>query len=161
MTALLLSVSLPAQSGVALSVKIFMFSHSHEKQKEARVSSTLFVSFDMISPLIKFFIFFSSGPVDYVCPATNTCTIDKHRRKSCQACRLRKCYEVGMNKGKKIITSSIFLVVYWPIPIWSEWKIRVLLWNQVDLSWKFGKFSHHSRFWGLNQLCSNRVGYCL
>ncbi|KAJ8308689.1 hypothetical protein KUTeg_013563 [Tegillarca granosa] len=39
------------------------------------------------------------GPVDYVCPATNTCTIDKHRRKSCQACRLRKCYEVGMNKG--------------------------------------------------------------
>ncbi|XP_063426286.1 estrogen receptor-like isoform X1 [Mytilus trossulus] len=39
------------------------------------------------------------GPVDYVCPATNSCTIDKHRRKSCQACRLRKCYEVGMNKG--------------------------------------------------------------
>nr|ANC90315.1 estrogen receptor [Saccostrea glomerata] len=41
------------------------------------------------------------GPVDYVCPATNTCTIDKHRRKSCQACRLRKCYEVGMNKGSQ------------------------------------------------------------
>ena len=39
------------------------------------------------------------GPVDYVCPATDSCTIDKHRRKSCQACRLRKCYEVGMNKG--------------------------------------------------------------
>jgi len=38
------------------------------------------------------------GPVDYICPATNTCTIDKHRRKSCQACRLRRCYEVGMNK---------------------------------------------------------------
>lgn len=41
------------------------------------------------------------GPVDYVCPATNSCTIDKHRRKSCQACRLRKCYEVGMNKGSQ------------------------------------------------------------
>ncbi|KAK3778962.1 hypothetical protein RRG08_034223 [Elysia crispata] len=41
------------------------------------------------------------GPVDYICPATNTCTIDKHRRKSCQACRLRKCYEVGMNKGSQ------------------------------------------------------------
>ncbi|XP_050404986.1 estrogen receptor isoform X3 [Patella vulgata] len=41
------------------------------------------------------------GPVDYVCPATNNCTIDKHRRKSCQACRLRKCYEVGMNKGSQ------------------------------------------------------------
>ncbi|XP_064603108.1 mucin-2-like [Liolophura sinensis] len=39
------------------------------------------------------------GPVDYICPATNNCTIDKHRRKSCQACRLRKCYEVGMTKG--------------------------------------------------------------
>jgi len=39
------------------------------------------------------------GTNDYICPATNTCTIDKHRRKSCQACRLRRCYEVGMTKG--------------------------------------------------------------
>jgi hypothetical protein len=35
----------------------------------------------------------------YVCPATNTCTIDKQRRKSCQSCRLRKCFDVGMIKG--------------------------------------------------------------
>ncbi|XP_070844077.1 estrogen receptor 2a isoform X5 [Chaetodon trifascialis] len=35
---------------------------------------------------------------DYICPATNQCTIDKNRRKSCQACRLHKCYEVGMTK---------------------------------------------------------------
>ncbi|XP_010794986.1 estrogen receptor beta-like [Notothenia coriiceps] len=35
---------------------------------------------------------------DYICPATNQCTIDKNRRKSCQACRLRKCCEVGMTK---------------------------------------------------------------
>ncbi|XP_072895559.1 estrogen receptor beta-like isoform X2 [Hemitrygon akajei] len=35
----------------------------------------------------------------YICPATNQCTIDKNRRKSCQACRLRKCYEVGMMKS--------------------------------------------------------------
>ncbi|KAG8011394.1 Estrogen receptor gamma, partial [Nibea albiflora] len=35
---------------------------------------------------------------EYICPATNECTIDKNRRKSCQACRLRKCYEVGMTK---------------------------------------------------------------
>ena len=42
-----------------------------------------------------------TGPVDYMCPATNNCTIDKHRRKSCQACRLRRCYEVGMNKGEQ------------------------------------------------------------
>ncbi|XP_048840972.1 estrogen receptor beta-like isoform X3 [Brienomyrus brachyistius] len=38
------------------------------------------------------------GPTDYICPATNQCTIDKNRRKSCQACRLRKCYEAGMVK---------------------------------------------------------------
>lgn len=39
------------------------------------------------------------GHNDYICPATNQCTIDKNRRKSCQACRLRKCYEVGMTKS--------------------------------------------------------------
>ncbi|XP_040831576.1 estrogen receptor beta [Ochotona curzoniae] len=38
------------------------------------------------------------GHNEYICPATNQCTIDKNRRKSCQACRLRKCYEVGMVK---------------------------------------------------------------
>ncbi|KAM8846648.1 estrogen receptor 2a [Synchiropus picturatus] len=38
------------------------------------------------------------GHNDYICPATNQCTIDKNRRKSCQACRLRKCYEAGMTK---------------------------------------------------------------
>ncbi|KAG7260081.1 hypothetical protein CRUP_035226 [Coryphaenoides rupestris] len=40
----------------------------------------------------------SQGHNDYICPATNQCTIDKNRRKSCQACRLRRCYEVGMVK---------------------------------------------------------------
>nr|XP_008513041.1 PREDICTED: estrogen receptor [Equus przewalskii] len=50
------------------------------------------------------------GHNDYMCPATNQCTIDKNRRKSCQACRLRKCYEVGMMKGverKRTAISSL------------------------------------------------------
>jgi len=38
----------------------------------------------------------------YVCPATNTCTIDKQRRKSCQSCRLMKCFTVGMTKTSKL-----------------------------------------------------------
>ncbi|XP_062379193.1 estrogen receptor beta-2-like isoform X1 [Sardina pilchardus] len=38
------------------------------------------------------------GHTDYICPATNQCTIDKSRRKSCQSCRLRRCYQVGMMK---------------------------------------------------------------
>ncbi|XP_028934628.1 estrogen receptor beta isoform X1 [Ornithorhynchus anatinus] len=38
------------------------------------------------------------GQNNYICPATNQCTIDKNRRKSCQSCRLRRCYEVGMMK---------------------------------------------------------------
>ncbi|XP_063044858.1 estrogen receptor [Engraulis encrasicolus] len=39
------------------------------------------------------------GQHDYMCPATNQCTMDRSRRKSCQACRLRRCLEVGMTKG--------------------------------------------------------------
>lgn len=39
------------------------------------------------------------GPVDYVCPATQNCTIDRQRRKSCQACRLNKCIQMGMSRG--------------------------------------------------------------
>lgn len=42
-----------------------------------------------------------------MCPATNQCTIDKNRRKSCQACRLRKCYEVGMMKGGRYLLPRV------------------------------------------------------
>nr|ACF16007.1 estrogen receptor [Branchiostoma floridae] len=38
------------------------------------------------------------GQTDYICPGTNQCTIDRNRRKSCQACRYRKCLMVGMTK---------------------------------------------------------------
>lgn len=36
--------------------------------------------------------------LNYRCPGSNNCKIDKMSRKCCQACRLRKCNEVGMSK---------------------------------------------------------------
>lgn len=54
--------------------------------------------------------FFSSGNIEYSCPATNECEITKRRRKSCQACRFMKCLKVGMLKeGKK--SKSIFIIL--------------------------------------------------
>lgn len=34
----------------------------------------------------------------YVCREQNNCVVDLNRRNQCQACRLSKCYEVGMKK---------------------------------------------------------------
>lgn len=52
------------------------------------------------------------GSAKYVCPADNNCTINRLRKKSCQACRLRKCYEYGMSPGSKchIIYILYFLI---------------------------------------------------
>ncbi|RXG52466.1 Estrogen-related receptor gamma, partial [Armadillidium vulgare] len=38
------------------------------------------------------------GNIEYNCPATNDCEINKRRRKACQACRFHKCLRVGMLK---------------------------------------------------------------
>ncbi|XP_053329166.1 estrogen-related receptor gamma-like isoform X2 [Spea bombifrons] len=38
------------------------------------------------------------GNIEYSCPVLNDCEITKRRRKSCQACRFRKCLTVGMMK---------------------------------------------------------------
>ena len=42
-----------------------------------------------------------SKELNYKCPASSNCTIDKMSRKCCQACRLRKCQDVGMSKECK------------------------------------------------------------
>lgn len=36
------------------------------------------------------------GNIEYTCPASNECEINKRRRKACQACRFRKCLRMGM-----------------------------------------------------------------
>ncbi|KAL1488065.1 hypothetical protein ABEB36_015433 [Hypothenemus hampei] len=38
------------------------------------------------------------GNIEYTCPATGDCEINKRRRKACQACRFRKCLRSGMLK---------------------------------------------------------------
>lgn len=41
---------------------------------------------------------FTSGNIEYTCPATGECEINKRRRKACQACRFKKCLRSGMLK---------------------------------------------------------------
>jgi len=38
------------------------------------------------------------GNIDYTCPVTASCEINKRRRKACQACRYQKCLRQGMLK---------------------------------------------------------------
>lgn len=42
--------------------------------------------------------YYLSGNIEYTCPANNDCEINKRRRKACQACRFRKCLQMGMLK---------------------------------------------------------------
>uniref|UniRef100_A0A803JI17 Estrogen receptor n=1 Tax=Xenopus tropicalis TaxID=8364 RepID=A0A803JI17_XENTR len=71
------------------------------------------------------------GHNDYMCPATNQCTIDKNRRKSCQACRLRKCYEVGMMKGG-FVDLTLHDQVHLLECAWLEILMVGLIWRSVE-----------------------------
>jgi len=55
----------------------------------------LLISYDLFALCIL------SGNMEYVCKENNQCVIDVSRRNQCQACRLRKCLEVKMNKDGK------------------------------------------------------------
>ena len=39
-----------------------------------------------------------TGGIDYTCPGSNDCEINKRRRKACRACRYKKCLKKGMLK---------------------------------------------------------------
>ena len=51
--------------------------------------------------------------MEYVCKENNNCIIDVSRRNQCQACRLKKCLEVKMNRDGKIsLQFLMFFVLY-------------------------------------------------
>jgi hypothetical protein len=53
--------------------------------------------------------------MEYVCKEANNCIIDVSRRNQCQACRLKKCLQVKMNRDGNASSFSVFfllLVIY-------------------------------------------------
>jgi hypothetical protein len=55
----------------------------------------------------------NSGNMEYVCKEKSKCIIDVSRRNQCQACRLKKCLEVKMNRdGKYYFYFWLFVVKF-------------------------------------------------
>lgn len=46
------------------------------------------------------------GNIEYTCPGSNDCEINKKRRKACQACRFQKCLTMGMLKVRYILKNT-------------------------------------------------------
>lgn len=72
---------------------------SHLARLAKHSSSAPFKVHYMLTCLqFKTFFFVFKGNIEYTCPATNNCEINKRRRKACQACRFQKCLKMGMLK---------------------------------------------------------------
>lgn len=97
-------------------------------QSRCSFSSPLFINYKYFSSMSLLSL---PGHNDYICPATNQCTIDKNRRKSCQACRLRKCYEVGMMKcgrqSPSLLTSRGKCIQHLFVSFGSQTSERLLI----------------------------------
>jgi hypothetical protein len=50
--------------------------------------------------------------MEYVCKESNSCVIDVSRRNQCQACRLKKCLEVKMNRDGNFLTINTIIILY-------------------------------------------------
>lgn len=94
------------------------------------------------------------GHNDYMCPATNQCTIDKNRRKSCQACRLRKCYEVGMMKGGRYLRHRVLLPIDVYVYVYSNnWEFSVFFFNSF---FPYSYFSLQQKYFNNTFYLKNR-----
>jgi hypothetical protein len=104
------------------SSKRIQFLSSHKRFPLEKISNKIFTSFNSIrnetvSNLIftsnKYFIFFCR------CQAgTGRCIVDKAHRNQCQACRLKKCMSMGMNKDGKFIAKGYQKFLFSQLHFW-------------------------------------------
>ena len=80
-----------------------------------------------------------SKEVNYKCPANGCCVIDKMSRKCCQACRLKKCQDVGMSRECENFSHT-------PIRV-SSTILKKRLWSSLSWtkSWRQRNFKKSDR----------------
>ena len=73
----------------------------------------------------------------YTCRATNgkgNCPVDKIHRNQCRSCRLKKCFEVTMNKDGRQVNSFCLIALG-------------VVWGNYSKTWKHKQFFEWNWFW--------------